>query len=50
MNRFEVSLERIKRVEPQDSWTPEDIEHYKTVKEALEWCADHIDKMRVWRG
>ena len=37
MNRFEKSLDRIKKyVEPQDDWTQEDWEHYKTIIEALE--------------
>jgi hypothetical protein len=37
MNKFEAALERIKKnVEIQDNWTEEDIEHYKTVVEALE--------------
>lgn len=32
MNRFEKSLGRIKSgVMPQDDWTDEDVEHYKTV-------------------
>lgn len=37
MNKFEKALDRIKkRVEPSDDWTEDDIEHYKTVWEALE--------------
>ena len=37
MNKFEKSLERIKKnVEIQDDWTEEDLEHYKTIVEALE--------------
>ena len=37
MNKFEVALDRIKKsVFPCDKWTQEDIEHYKTVVEALE--------------
>lgn len=37
MNRFEKSLNRIKKnVEIQDGWTQEELEHYKTVIEALE--------------
>ena len=39
MNRFEKSLERIKNILPQDNWTEEDWEHYKTVIEALELAA-----------
>lgn len=40
MNKFEKSLERIKKnVEPNDKWTDEDWEHYKTIEEALEFCA-----------
>jgi hypothetical protein len=40
MNKFEKSLERIKKnVKIQDSWTEEDFEHYKTINEALEFCA-----------
>lgn len=41
MNKFEKSLERIKKnVIPQDSWTDEDIEHCKTICEALEYAAE----------
>ena len=41
MNRFEKSLDRIKKyVVPQDDWTEEDIEHLKTVIEALEICSN----------
>lgn len=37
MNKFEKALDRIKKwVWPSDDWTEEDIEHYKTVFEALE--------------
>lgn len=37
MNKFEISLERIKKnVEIQDNWTEEDLEHYKTIMKALE--------------
>lgn len=40
MNRFEKSLERIKKnVFPNDKWTDDDVEHYKTVIEALEIAA-----------
>lgn len=40
MNRYEKSLERVKKnVEIQDSWTDEDIEHYKTIIDALEFCS-----------
>jgi hypothetical protein len=43
MNRFEKSLDRIKKwVEPQDSWTEDDWEHYKTVIEALQIAADTV--------
>lgn len=36
MNDFEKSLERIRsRVEPGDSWTEEDWEHYKIIIKAL---------------
>ena len=39
MNRFGKSLDRIKKnVFPQDGWTEEDVEHYKTITEALEIC------------
>ena len=37
MNKFEVSLERIKKqVEIDDSWTKEDFDHYTTIVDALE--------------
>lgn len=37
MNRFEKSLDRIQRnVEIEDGWTDDDLEHYKTIIEALE--------------
>ena len=40
MNKFEISLERIKKyVVPDDSWTDADWEHYKTIVEALEIVA-----------
>lgn len=45
MNRFEKALERIKKnVLPQDSWTEEDWEHYKTVIEALEIASRKEDE------
>ena len=41
MNKFEMALERIKKnVEIQDSWTEEDLEHYKTIISALEIASD----------
>ena len=41
MNTFEKSLERIKKnVEPQDSWTEEDWEHYGTIVKALEIASE----------
>jgi hypothetical protein len=41
MNRFEIALDRIKKnVEIQDSWTEEDMEHYTTIIEALEFASD----------
>lgn len=41
MNKFEMSLDRIKKnVEIQDGWTEEDLEHYKTIIEALEIASD----------
>ena len=37
MNKYEKSLERIKKyVEPQESWSEDDWEHYKTIIDALE--------------
>lgn len=40
MNRFEKSLDRIKRTMfPQDCWTDADLEHYKTIVDALEIAA-----------
>lgn len=45
MNRFYKSLERIKKnVEPQDSWTNEDLEHLKTIISALEICSKIEEK------
>jgi hypothetical protein len=44
MNKFEQALERIKKyVEPQDQWTEEDWEHYKTIIEALEIASKQAD-------
>lgn len=43
-NRFEISLERLKDVEPQDNWTDEDYEHIKTIREALEYMAEHAEE------
>ena len=41
MNKFEMAIDRIKKnVEIQDSWTEEDLEHYKTIIEALEIASD----------
>ena len=41
MNKFEMALDRIKKnVEIQDGWTEEDLEHYKTIIEALEIASD----------
>ena len=46
MNRFGKSLDRIKKgVVPQDSWTEEDVEHYKTITEALEICEKLVQCM-----
>ncbi len=43
-NKFEVALDRIKKsVSPCDNWTQEDMEHYKTIVEALE-----IASMQMW--
>ena len=40
-NRFEKSLLRISRnLRPEDDWTQEDIDHLKTIIEALETCSD----------
>lgn len=40
MNKFEMAIDRIKKnVEIQDSWTEEDLEHYKTIIEALEFAS-----------
>jgi hypothetical protein len=37
MSKYEKALERIKKnVFPNDDWTEEDYEHFKTVVEALE--------------
>ena len=44
MNRFEKSLERIeKRVEIQNNWNEDDLEHYKTIIEALEIASKFVD-------
>lgn len=43
-NRFEISLERLKDVEPQDNWTEADYEHIKTIREALEYMAEHTEE------
>lgn len=41
VNRFEKSLRRIEKgVIPDNSWTEDDVDHYKTVVEALKRCAD----------
>ena len=43
-NRFDKSLDRIKKnVDVQDNWNEEDLEHYKTIIEALE-IASKIEK------
>lgn len=48
MNKFEKSLKRIKKnVFPQDNWTDEDIEHFKTICEALEIASRKEDKGNV---
>ena len=40
-NRFEKSLWRISRtLRPEDGWTQEDIDHLKTIIEALEACSN----------
>ena len=37
MNRFQISLDRIKKhVLPDDKWSAGDMEHLKTIQEALE--------------
>ena len=36
MSRFQVSLNRVKQVIPQDSWSEADLEHIQTVIEALD--------------
>ena len=41
MNKFEIALARIKKnIEIQDGWTEKDLEHYKTIIEALEIASD----------
>lgn len=41
MNNYEKSLKRIKKgVEPNDKWTEDDWEHYKTIIKALEICSE----------
>ena len=45
MNRFEKALDRIiKNVTPQDDSTEEDLEHFKTVNEALKIAAEITKK------
>ena len=40
MNKYEKELDRIKKnVIPDETWTADDMEHYKTVIEALEMAA-----------
>ena len=40
-NRFEKSLWRISRtLRPEDGWTQEDINHLKTIIDALETCSN----------
>lgn len=47
MNKFEIALDRIKKnVEIQDSWTEEDLEHYKTIICALE-VASELCKVNI---
>lgn len=39
-NRFERSANRIaKNIRVEDGWTQEDINHVKTILEALEYCS-----------
>lgn len=45
MNRFEKSLERIKKnVEIQNNWSEDDLEHYKTIIDALEIASEFITR------
>ncbi len=45
MNKFEKSLERIeKNVFPQDDWSEEDFEHFKTIIEALKMASEMTEK------
>lgn len=40
-NRFEKSLQRLSRnLRPEDGWTQDDIDHLKTIIEALETCSN----------
>ena len=49
MNRFEKSLDRIKkRIEIGEKWTDEDVEHYKTIIEALKMAAEVKHGEWVW--
>ena len=48
MTNFEISLERLRYVEPQDSWTEADWTHFKTVRKALE--RQIPKKYEVWNG
>lgn len=43
-NRFEISLERLKDVEPNDNWTDADYAHIATIREALEYMAEHTEE------
>ena len=41
MNKFDQALDRVKKnVAIQDDWTADDMEHYKTVIEALEIASE----------
>jgi hypothetical protein len=45
-NRFSIALDRIRKyVEPQDNWSEEDWEHYKTVCEALEMASEKEERI-----
>lgn len=44
-NRFDKSLKRITKIlVPQDNWSEDDMEHYKTIIKALEIASELCEK------
>ncbi len=50
MTDFEISLARLKDVEPQDNWTEADWTHFKTIKKALEKQIPKKPTMKAMSG